>query len=350
MDRMLAIRAFSQLGQIMSSIGKSEPWKGFTVGVTQEEYEALDQLVDKAHNYNGWFTSSSVRNSLLALGSQLNEQNLIQWTANYTYADNPKKVMVIMAGNIPLVGFHDFLAVILSGNKVLAKLSSDDNRLLPELAKLLFHFAPELSSRIQFAPGQVKEFDAVIATGSNNSTLYFESYFGKYPHIFRKNRTSLAVLDGSETAEELKGLGRDVFDYFGLGCRNVSHLLLPKGFEINRIFEGFYPYSEVINNNKYGNNYDYNKAVYLLNQIPLLDNNFVLLRESEDLFSPLAMVNYHFYESEQEVENYLNAHKDDIQVVVGKKYQSFGTAQCPLLTDYADGIDTMQWLGSIADR
>ena len=168
-----------------------------------------------------------------------------------------------MAGNIPLVGFHDFLSVLISGNKLLAKLSSDDKYLLPALAKFLLVFEPALENRIQFSEGKISGFDAVIATGSDSSSVYFEQYFSSYPHIFRSNRTSLAVLNGDESLKEIKLLANDIFDYYGRGCRNVSHLLLPRNFDLNRIFEGIVVMGEVIHNKKYGNNYDYNKAVHL---------------------------------------------------------------------------------------
>src|SRR5690606_18163769 len=190
-------------------------------------------------------------------------------------------------------------------------------------------------------------FDAVIATGSDNSALYFESYFGKYPHIFRKNRTSVAVLNGTETETQLEALGQDMFAYFGMGCRNVTHLLLPTGYDVNKIFSAILPQSEVIQNNKYGNNYDYNKAVYLMNKIPLLDNNFVLFRESDELFSPLAMVHYQYYSSQVEVEQFIKENREKIQVIVGKNYTDFGTAQCPAWNYYADDVDTIAWLNKL---
>ena len=253
-------------------------------------------------------------------------------------------VAIIMAGNIPLVGFHDFLCVLLSGNKAVCKLSSDDKTLLPALGEHLISFVPEIKEDIMFTTGRIGPVDAVIATGSDNSLTYFESYFGKYPHIFRKNRTSVAVFSGNETEDEIKELGKDIFRYFGLGCRNVSHIILPTGFELPRFFEAIIDYGEIIHNNKYGNNYDYNKAVYLMNQHKLLDNNFVLLRESEELFSPLSMIHYHFYDDVSEVETYLKEHQEKIQVVVGDNFLPFGQAQCPKLDDYADGVDVMRFL------
>ena len=331
----------------MCALGKNETWTDFSIGVTNEEYESLQTVVNRQVSYNGWFTKENVRKSLLELGNRLNESELQEWTARYSFSSNPKTIALIMAGNIPLVGFHDFLSVLISGNKSVCKLSSDDKTLLPALGKHLIEFVPELKNRIVFTTGRIGDVDAVIATGSDNSLKYFEQYFGKYPHIFRKNRTSVAIFKGDESEEEIKALGNDIFSYFGLGCRNVSHLIFPKGFQLNRFFEGVLSFGEIIHHNKYGNNYDYNKAVYLLNQHELLDNNFVLLRESEELFSPLSMLHYHFYESEQEVTDYIEKHKDQIQVVVGTDDFPFGSAQCPMLDDYADGVDVMKFLESL---
>lgn len=331
----------------MRALGENSPWQDFSLGVTEQEYYDLQVTVNKQVAYNGWFVKENVRKSLSALGYQLTEEKLSRWSEKYPFALSPKKVAVIMAGNIPLVGFHDFLSVLMSGHSVVAKLSSDDATLLPKLAQSLIQFAPELSERISFSIGPIGTVDAVIATGSNNSIQHFEQYFGKYPHIFRKNRTSLAILDGSETKDQLFRLGDDVFQYFGLGCRNVSHLLVPEDFDLNRFFEAIVEHGDVINNNKYGNNYDYNKAVYLMNKASLLDNNFVLLRESKELFSPLAMVHYQRYSDLSTVKEYLRSNKDNLQVVVGNAYTDFGTAQQPGLSDYADGVDTMEWLGKL---
>lgn len=331
----------------MRSLGESESWPGFESGLTEEEYERLVVLINRQVAHNGWFTPENVRKSVRALGGLLTLEQLSAWTANYGYSATPKRVGLIMAGNIPLVGFHDFLCVLVSGNTAVCKLSSTDKQLLPAFADVLVSFVPELKKRIEFVTGPIGPLEGVIATGSNNSLKYFEQYFGHYPHIFRKNRTSLAVLDGSETKEEINRLGDDIFSYFGLGCRNVSHVMLPADFELSRFFEGIFEHSEVVHNNKYGNNYDYNKAVYLMNQLPLLDNNFVLLRESDELFSPLAMIHYQRYSAQTEVEEYLQKHKDDLQVIVGKNYTPFGIAQNPSLLDYADGVDVMEWLSKL---
>ena len=335
------------MGKLMVSLGEGKSWSDFTIGVTEEEYQQLEDIVERQFSYNGWFTKENVQQSLLALGNQLSEDQLNNWVSKYKYSNQPKAVSLIMAGNIPLVGFHDFLCVLISGHKAICKLSSDDKTLLPALAEHLINFVPELKKRIVMTTGRIEEIDAVIATGSDNSLKYFEQYFGKYPHIFRSNRTSIAVITGDESKEDLEALGKDIFDYFGLGCRNVSHIMFPEGYEVSRFFEGIFAYSDVINNKKYGNNYDYNKAVYLMNMEPLLDNNFVLLRETDLLFSPLAMVNYHYYKNEDEITSYIEKHNDEIQVVIGEKYTPFGQAQCPMLDDYADGVDTMEWLSSL---
>ena len=347
MEQEKIINGFAKLGELMVSLGEKSDWSGFELGVTEEEYAEIQFLIERQISFNGWFTAHNVRNSLRAIGLNLNKIDLTKWSKEYNYATTPKSVGLIMAGNIPLVGFHDFLCVIISGNKASCKLSSDDKSLLPILAKHLVEFVPELSERISFSTGRIGEIDAVIATGSDNSLKYFKQYFGKYPHIFRKNRTSVAVFGGSEIKEDIERLGSDIFSYFGLGCRNVSHLLFPKDFEISRFFEGIFRYSDVINNNKYGNNYDYNKAIFLMNKHALLDNNFVLLRESTELFSPLAMLHYHFYASDAELKPYLEEHAESIQVVVGENYYPFGKAQSPGLSDYADGVDVMRWLETI---
>ena len=331
----------------MVSIGNEEKWTGFTSGVTEEEYEALLLLVKKQFHLNGWFTNENVNSALKALGNQLTEDQLSTWLERYSFTAHPKNVSIIMAGNIPLVGFHDFLCVLMSGNTAICKLSSDDKTLLPALGSILIQFLPELKDRIVFTTGRIAQMDAVIATGSNNTLLYFEQYFGKYPHIFRKNRTSLAVISGNETKEDFDALGHDIFNYFGLGCRNVSHLLFPKEFNLNRFFEGIINHSEVANHNKYANNYDYNKAIYLMNNIPMLDNNFVLLMESKELFSPLSIVHYQYYSNQEELEAYLELQKENLQAIVGTNYIPFGQAQCPGLNDYADGIDTMTFLYNI---
>ena len=347
MKKESLVQAFCQLGLVMRNIGENKPWESFDIGITASEYDEFNALMGALKHHNGWFTEEMIRKAIGNLGESLNKENLEQWCDQYTFSKKPKTIAVIMAGNIPLVGFHDFLCVLLSGNRIMAKMSSEDDKLLPVLAEFLICFYPEVKDFISFSDRNMKGFDAVIATGSNSSFLHFEQYFSKYPHIFRKNRTSIAILDGTESESQLKALGDDIFDFFGRGCRSVSHLLLPRSFEINKVFEHIVHQGAVINNKKYGNNYDYNKAVHLMNQEKLLDNNFVLLKETTLLSSPLGMLYYHFYDDVDEVNSYCEEHKDSIQCRVGAGGLPFGTAQSPKLNDYADNVDTMQWLNSL---
>jgi Acyl-CoA reductase (LuxC) len=341
------INAFDQLGKIMRLLGENQPWSSYESGLNENEYEALNALIRKQFILNGWFTEEAVRFSLKALGEQLKKENLEYFTQKYNYTTSPKKIGVIMAGNLPLVGFHDFLCVLLSGNKINIKLSSDDKTLLPALIDVLLHFLPELKENIEISVAKIGEIDAIIATGSGNSMRYFESYFGHLPHLFRKNRTSIAVLDGTETDQELEALGKDIFTHFGLGCRNVSKLLIPNNFDLNRFFAAIIPFGEIINHHKYANNYDYNKAIYLMNLEKMLDNNFILLKESEELFSPLAVLYYQRYTSIIEAKEYIAKENENLQVIVGHGFHRLGTAQCPTLFDFADGVDTMLWLQSL---
>lgn len=337
-----------QLGSILNRIGDGDKWPGYEIGINEEEYNELNTLVQNVHIYNGWFKEDQVRKAFKGIGSWLNEENLNNWLSNYDLKESTdKKVAIIMAGNIPLVGFHDFISVFLSGNKSLVKLSSEDQHLFPAVLKTLSLFDERIWEWVEIADKPMEGFDAVIATGSDNSARYFESYFGKYPNIIRKNRTSIAVLTGDESEADLKELGRDIFEFFGLGCRNVSQLWIPESFELNRFFEAIYDFNPIINHNKYANNYDYNKAVFLLNEEKLLDNGFVLLKEDESLHSPLAVVHYQRYKDGSEVNHFIENNRDKLQVIVGKDYTPFGTAQRPAVDDYADGVDTLAFLTSI---
>lgn len=339
------IKILSNLGQIMRLIGSEQEWPGFNIGINQSEYEDLVALVNKVHIYNGWFTPEAVKEAFSGIGSWLNEDTLNNWVSAYEVNEGaPKSVAIIMAGNVPLVGFHDFISVFLSGNKTIAKPSSDDKHLFPALINTLSLFDPEVWNWVEIKENKLENFDAVIATGSDNSANYFQSYFGKYPHIIRKNRTSIAVLNGEETKEELIELGKDVFTYFGLGCRNVSQVWVPRDFDLNRIFDAFYQYNNVINHNKYANNYDYNKAVYLMNLEDLLDNGFILLKEDLKLNSPLGMLHFNRYSDLTDVQQFIKDNDEEIQAVVGRDYIPFGKAQYPLVNDYADGVDTMKFL------
>ncbi len=296
---------------------------------------------------NPWFTRTNIQNAFKAWSEQLKPSELERWVGDRQFKSSGKTIAIIAAGNIPLVALHDLLAVLVSGNRALIKLSTDDEVLIKLVADYLYDRDDEYRDLIQIATGPLKNFDAVIATGSDNTSRYFEYYFGKHPNVIRKNRTSLAVLTGKESTEELQALGRDIFTYFGMGCRNVSHLLVPVGYKFDQFFESMFEYGDVVNHNKYVNNYDYHKAIYLLERLPFLDNNFLMIREHESLFSPLATIHYSFYENKDDITNYILDNSQKIQCVVGQDYIPFGEAQCPTLNDYADGVNTLDFLQSL---
>ena len=305
----------------------------------------------KAKTENQWFTVENIERALRNWSNILISEKISAWLDNYSIPHvSPKRVGITMAGNIPLVGLHDLLCVVASGHIAVCKPSSSDKVLMTEVID--FINSKGVLNQIRVVEN-MKEIDAIIATGSNNTSRYFEYYFGKYPHIIRKNRSSLAVLEGTETNAELELLGDDVFSFFGLGCRNVSKVLVPKGYNFNKLFEAFFKYGQVINHNKYANNYDYNKAIYLLSKEPFLDNNFMLLRhDNKQISSPLGVLFYQEYEDEVWLEDFLKIHEEEIQVVIGnnipfKRTAGFGEAQKPELMDYADGVDVLKFLISL---
>jgi hypothetical protein len=312
-----------------------------------ENDSEFESVVKKSEIENPWFTIENQKFALKQWSDLLTEENLKSWLSNYSPSKTRKKVGLILAGNIPLVGWHDVISVVLSNHIPLIKLSSKDKQMIPFLLKKWKEFS-ENEIEYEFVE-RLTDFDAVIATGSNNTARYLEYYFKNHLSIIRKNRTSVAVIKGDETVEELKLLAQDIFQYFGLGCRNVTRLFIPEDFVIDRVFESFIDFKEIVNHNKYANNYDYNRAVYLLNQDKFWDNNFVMLKEDEKLFSPLSVIHFSRYSSLDEVKNFINANEEDIQCVVGKdnigiETVYFGEAQNPGLNTYADNVDTMQFL------
>jgi hypothetical protein len=317
--------------------------------------EQLLTIIHDEKQYNAWFTPESVLKAVTAIGKMLNPDDLAEWLNRYDIGENSaiKRVGLILAGNIPMVGFHDVLCVLVSGNHALIKSSSQDARLIKHVLEMLAAIEPAFKDRFSFVE-RLEGFDAVIATGSNNTSRYFEYYFSKVPYIIRKNRNGIALLTGNETAEQLFELGHDIFDYYGLGCRNVSTLLVPKGYNFNFFFESIEPYQPIINHHKYNNNYDYNKSIYLVNGDKHFDNGFLLLKEDERLASPLAVLYYSYYDDITSVQKLLDAESDKIQCIVStaplqvqNQVVDFGKSQQPALWDYADGVDTMAFLMGI---
>ncbi len=341
------IELLSVFGSVLEDIYRLNDYSKSKRNISEGQYNKLIETINTVHLHNGWFTKENVLEAIRSIGVWLNEASLTKWLSDYQIKNNkPKIIGLIMAGNIPLVGFHDFLSVFLSGNSAQIKLSSDDDKLWPILTSILNEIDSDFNNTIALVD-KLSNFDAVIATGSNNSATYFESYFGNYPHIIRKNRTSVAILDGQESKQDLENLGKDIFSYFGLGCRNVTQLLVPKNYNMDLFFESIYPFNSIIHHHKYANNYDYNKAIYLLNSEDLLDNNFLLVRTSDQLNSPIGVLFKSEYDSASHLDDYLEKNEDKIQAVIGKDYIPFGSSQSPQLTDYADGVDTLAFLTSL---
>ena len=345
-------RCFIELGKFLSQFSENKTIKNPSVLHNDLFFEDFKDLIQLSQSHNGWYTPENVYFAIQSWASALTEKNLDQWLSSYVFEPNePKNIGLILAGNIPLVGFHDFLSVLISGNKVLIKTSSNDQFLLPFLTKYLVAIEPELADNITFVEGKLENFDAVIATGSNNTARYFEYYFKDKPSIIRKNRNSVAVLNGEETREQLVALGEDIFRYFGLGCRNVSKLFVPKGYSFEAFFDAIFEYQDIIHYEKYANNYDYNKAVFLMSNFKLLDNGFLTIKEDSSYASPISSVFYEFYENLDDLQIQLTSETEQIQCIVSnnliKDSIDFGQTQRPNLWDYADNVDTISFLLTI---
>ena len=305
--------------------------------------------IEKASQLNTWFTQNFIKKSFFALSILLNEQKLKTWVSNYEIEKIEKKdVLIIMAGNIPMVGFHDLLCVLICGHNAILKFSSKDSLLMKFIIDLLISLDSSLINRIKIVDDIVKcKFDAIIATGSDNSSNYFNYYFKDYKSIIRKNRRSIAILNGYETDEHLKLLSQDIFMYFGLGCRNVSKLYVPINFDIDRLFKAFYSFKDLINHTKYANNYDYNKTVYLMNSEKIIDNGFVLLKEDISIQSPVATLFYEYYKDKNDLYNYIEENRFLFQCIVDGEEVDYGQTQFPSLDNYSDKKDTIEFLSNI---
>lgn len=346
------INAFVKLGDFLRQFSNEVIQKSDNVEHNDFFFEGFKYQLKLAKEHNGWFTEENIKFALKSWSDALNFSNLNTWLEPYAINNiSPKEVAIIMAGNIPLVGFHDFLSVLISGHSVLVKQSSNDKHLLPYLTKYLEYVEPQFKGKITFTEEKLKNFDAVIATGSNNTARYFEYYFKNKPSIIRNNRNSVAVLTGDETSAELKNLSEDVFRYYGLGCRNVSKLFVPKGYKFDAFFEAIYHWHPIVEKAKYANNYDYNKAVYLMSEFDILENGFFMIKEDESYASPIATLFFEYYDDLSELIETLEAKKEQIQCIVSngfiKNEIAFGATQKPQLWDYADDVDSIKFLSSI---
>lgn len=342
-------KCFIELGKFLSQFSEEGNIEKPNVLQNNFFFNDFANLILLSQSHNGWYTPENVYFSIQSWANALTEENLNRWLSSYNLDKNiPKKVGLILAGNIPMVGFHDFLSVLITGNSVLIKTSSNDQYLLPFLVKYIIAIEPGFAKKIIFVEGKLEKFDAVIATGSDNTARYFEYYFKDKSSIIRKNRNSVAVLDGNETSNQLKALGDDIFRYFGLGCRNVSKLFVPKGYSFTAFFEAIFEFQDVIHYEKYANNYDYNKAVFLMSNFKLLDNGFITIKEDTSYSSPISSIFYEFYEDLNDLQLKLKSDEDKIQCIVSNNIVEnsidFGETQRPNLWDYADNVDTIAFL------
>lgn len=344
------IKAFAELGKVLQLAAENytDQENGF-----QAQFPALFEALQFASHHNTWFTPENISFALNTWKEALSEESISAWIRDSIpgfQLVKPKQIAIIMAGNIPLVGFHDFLCTLMAGHRVLGKLSSDDKILLPAIADVLCQIEPQFLNLIQFTESTLSDFDAVIATGSNNTARYFEFYFSKYPHIIRKNRNGVAVLSGNESDQDYKKLGTDICMHFGLGCRNVSKVFIPEGFAPEKLFKAIEHYYSALNNHhKFMNNHSYNSSVYLLNSVKHLDNNVFILTESEHYSSPIPVLYYQFYRNIETLKEKLIQDDEMIQCIANdiftnNKTVALGCTQSPGLADYADGIDTMKFL------
>ena len=343
---------FIELGKFLNQFRRDGMVKQEDVKNNEAFFEGFKEQIERAIHYNGWFTPDNILFALEGWSASLTKPNLDKWLNPYSFESvKPKTVGIIMAGNIPLVGFHDFISVLIAGHKVLIKQSSNDMKLLPILAEYLISLDEDYKRKIEFTENRMNNFEAVIATGSNNTSRYFDYYFANKKSIIRKNRNSVAILTGNETTAELEALGQDIFRYFGLGCRSVSKLYVPENYDFHSFYKALAPWESLMDHAKYANNYDYNKAVYLMSEFKMLDNGFLVLKEDQSFGSPIATLFYETYSNLEALQETIATNKENLQCVVAKNFMDteipFGKTQYPQLWDYADNIDTLAFLENI---
>jgi hypothetical protein len=338
MNLQKRIESFAELGKVLRN----------SLEGNDSRYSCrLLELIQNQHEKNEWFTPEYTRMAVESIATELTYDNLFKWCSAYPSLAEERKpinVGVVMAGNIPLVGFHDFLAVLISGNNIIARTSSKDPDLSVFVAEILTEINKDFKDRISLTGKELSGFDIVIATGSDNSSRYFSYYFGKYPHIIRRNRNSIAILDGTESDSEIEALGVDIFSYFGLGCRNVSKIYLPEGYDPLSLASKWSTFSDIIKHRKYVNNLDFNKAVFIVNREKFIDAGFMLMKENKGLSSPVSVLFYEYYSSPDDLKHQIALLNEKIQCIVSRHDIQFGMAQSPHLWDYADGIDTIDFI------
>ena len=346
------IEAFTRLGKFLRQFETSDSIVKDTNRVNTKYFNRFESAIRETNHHNPWFIEKFVRQAVTGLGQSLEKSKLQKWMKQYPELINTSKkpisAGVVMAGNIPMVGFHDFLSVLISGNKFIGKLSSKDNILLPLIADVLLEIYPRFRDSIQFTNQHISDSDVIIATGSANTARYFDYYYSSCPNIIRKNRNSVAILDGSETEQELQLLGDDIFRYFGLGCRNVSKLYVPAGYDFNLFLNSINPFVFIIDHSNYANNYKYNRSILLMNQTIHEDNGFVLIKEEKSIASPVGVLHYQYYNNNKTLKSHFKENRNIIQCFVSGNpdFNAIppGKAQNPEVWEYADDRDTIAFL------
>ncbi|WP_185871543.1 acyl-CoA reductase [Blattabacterium cuenoti] len=344
------IKAFDILGCFLREVKKFYAHEKYLSKCYKKFFYSFQKIIKKVTIENSWFRIEDLLITFDQWGKNLEKGKLESWMNKYSLNKrNSKKVLVIMPGNVPMVGFHDFICVILSGHKIIIKLSEEDNLLLPFLCRIIIHEKPILQKRIKFSNNILNEkFDFVIATGNNNTTRYFEYYYRKYPILLRKSRTSVSVLQGTETEKELVSLNKDMLTYSGRGCRNIGKIFIPHNYDVYLILEKSLICEYITKNKKYIDNYKYYLSIYTMNQVSLKKNHFLLFKEEKNYHSPISVVYYEFYNNLNQLKKTIIEKKNHIQCIVSKNFLEkeipFGKTQYPKLEDYADGIDTIQFL------
>lgn len=309
-------------------------------------YSFIQSSIQTAYVQNAWFIEKFVHTMFSYVAQLTSKESIEKYVAYFSPTSSPKNILVIAAGNIPMVSFHDIMTVLLTGHNLILKPSSKDTVLMKMVISILQDLNPAFKEKIIIQENTLhsKDIHAVIATGTNNTAQLIHQYFSKYPRIVRNNRTSVAIIDEKTTDDDLEKLADDILLYFGLGCRNVSKLFIPQNFDIQRIFKAIYTYGFVMQHHKYMNNYDYYRSVYLLNKEPFMENNFLILKESTQLHAPVANLFYQVYKDNYEVNKYIEENKNELQTIVGRNHTPFGQAQFPEITEFADGINTIEFL------
>lgn len=351
MNLLDRISAFAKLSDFMFAVASENP--KIISDLLKNEYDGFNELIKNVKIHNSWFIEKFVRNQLKSLADSTTREKIESWILKYedkTKNIKFKRVGVVMAGNIALVGFHDFISVLITGHHFVGKVSSKDEHLPKKIAEILIKIEPRFENKITFLTEKLTNYEAVIATGSNNTARYFNYYFSKVPNIVRTSRNSLAVLTGKETKEDLDKFADDILLYFGLGCRNISKVFVPEGYKFDKLFEALYKYKDLSNENKYVNNFEYNRAIYLMDSIDFLENGFFIIKPDYNLASPISVLHYEYFKDLEKVAKYISAQQNNLQCVVsnkkiiGQNILDFGQTQIPQLYDYEDNINTIDFL------